>query len=167
MGIIHELGHNHQNDDWTFDGTREVTNNLIVLYVYDKVLGLEFDSGHEAIRDRGKRNRRIRDFFAKGSPFEEWKKDPFLALLMYIQLYEAFGPKVFAHVFAEYARLPAAERPKSDDEKRDQWLIRMSMATGKNLAPFFQAWGIPTSKSTRDWVASLPKWMPGALQKRG
>ena len=51
-GLFHELGHNHQSGDWTFDGTGEVTNNLIVLYVFDKVLGLRFDSGHETIRDR-------------------------------------------------------------------------------------------------------------------
>ena len=84
---------------------------------------------------------------AKGAhPFQEWKSDPFLALMMYIQLYEAFGSKPFETVFAEYARLPDAERPKSDDEKRDQWLVRLSKATGKNLGPFFQAWGVPTSE---------------------
>ena len=37
-GLYHELGHNHQNRDWTFDGTVEVTVNLFTLYVYDKVL---------------------------------------------------------------------------------------------------------------------------------
>ena len=37
--------------------------------------------------------------------------------MMYIQLYEAFGWKPFETVFAEYARLPAAERPRSDDDE--------------------------------------------------
>jgi hypothetical protein len=158
--LFHELGHNHQSGDWTFDGTGEVTNNVIVLYVFDKVLGLRFDSGHEAIRDRNQRNRRIRAFFAEGAPFQKWKGDAFLALMMYIQLYEAFGPKPFAEVFSEYAHLPDAERPKSDDEKRDQWLVRMSRATGKNLGPFFVAWGVPTGESTRASIAGLPLWMP-------
>lgn len=27
-GLFHELGHNHQADAWTFDGTVEVTCNL-------------------------------------------------------------------------------------------------------------------------------------------
>lgn len=159
-GIFHELGHNHQRGDWTFDGTGEVTNNLIVLYVFDKVLGLRFDSGHEAIRDRNARNRRIRAFWAKGSPFAEWKNDPFLALMMYIQLYEAFGAEPFAKVFADYAHLPDAQRPKSDDDKRDQWMVRMSKATGKNLGPFFVNWGVPTSQHARDSIACLPAWMP-------
>jgi Peptidase M60, enhancin and enhancin-like/N-terminal domain of M60-like peptidases len=159
-GLFHELGHNHQSDAWTFDGTGEVTNNLIVLYVFDKVLGLRFDSGHEAIRDRTERAKRIRAFMGKGAPFPEWKDDPFLALMMYIQLYEAFGSKPFETVFAEYARLPAAEKPKSDDEKRDQWLVRLSKAAGKNLGPFFQAWGVPTSERARASIENLPGWMP-------
>ena len=73
---------------------------VLVLYVFDKVLGLRFDSGHEAIRDRQERAKRIRAFLAKGAPFQEWKSDPFLALMMYIQLYEAFGSKPFETVFA-------------------------------------------------------------------
>jgi hypothetical protein len=165
-GLFHELGHNHQSGDWTFDGTGEVTNNLIVLYVFDKVLGLRFDSGHEAIRDRDERAKRIGAFIAKGAPFQEWKEDPFLALMMYIQLYEAFGPKPFAEVFAEYAHLPDAERPKSDDAKRDQWLVRLSKATGKNLGPFFQAWGVPTSERSRASIENLPGWMPAAIASR-
>jgi hypothetical protein len=163
-GYFHEFGHNHQSGDWTFDGTGEVTNNLIVLYIFDKVLGQRFDSGHENIRDRDQRNRRIREFMAKGAPFDEWKKDPFLALMMYIQLYEAFGPEPFKVVFAEYARLAEGERPKSDDEKRDQWLVRLSKATGKNLGPFFRAWGVPTSDGARVSVSKLPSWMPPGFQ---
>ena len=163
-GLFHELGHNHQSGDWTFDGTGEVTNNVIVLYVFDKVLGLRFDSGHEEIRDRNQRNRRIRAFLAEGAPFQRWKGDAFLALMMYIQLYEAFGSKPFAEVFAEYAHLPDAERPKSDDEKRDQWLVRMSKATGKNLGPFFVAWGVPTGERARASVAGLPLWMPRGFE---
>ena len=42
---------------------------MLVLYVFDKVLGLRFDSGHEAIRDRSQRDRRIQAYMAKGAPF--------------------------------------------------------------------------------------------------
>ena len=42
------------------------------------------------------------------------------------------------------------ERPKSDDEKRDQWLVRFSRQVGRNLGPFFEAWGVPdVSSGTR------------------
>lgn len=162
-GHSHEIGPNHQRGDGTFEGTGEVTNNLIALYVFDKVLGLRFDSGYENIRDRDERNRRIRKFMAKGAPFQEWTSDPFLALMMHIQVYEAFGPDPFEAVFAEYARLSDAERPHSDEEKRDQWLVRLSKATGKNLGPFFRAWGDATGERAKASIASLPPWMPNGL----
>ena len=39
-GFFHEMGHNHQQPDWTFDGTGEVTNNVFVLYILDTVCGI-------------------------------------------------------------------------------------------------------------------------------
>jgi hypothetical protein len=85
---------------------------------------------------------------------------PFWPLCMYIQLEQAFGWAAFQDVFEEYRKLPPAERPKNDDEKRDQWMERLSRRVGKNLGPFFQAWGVPTSDDARSRVAELPKWLP-------
>ena len=79
---------------------------------------------------------------------------------MYIQLIEEFGWEPFTKVFNEYSQLPAEQRPRSDDQKRDQWMVRMSRVTGKNLGPFFQAWGVPTSESARESITALPDWMP-------
>ena len=87
-------------------------------------------------------------------------EQPFLALLMYIQLKEAFGWDAFKEVFAEYRRLPKAQRPKTDADKRDQWMVRFSRAVGKNLGPFFQAWAVPTSAQARASIANLPTWLP-------
>ena len=143
-----------------------MTNNVLVLYVFDKVLGLPYDSGHEAIRDRAKRAKRIHDFIAKGAPFSEWKHDPFLALMMYIQLYEGFGWQPFEEVFAEYRKLPRNEHPRTDEAKRDQWLVRFSKAVGKNLGPFFETWGVPTSAAARGSVANLPGWMPAGISPK-
>jgi len=84
------------------------------------------------------------------------ENDLLLALLIYIQLYEAFGATPFEKVFTEYRHLPDAERPKSGDEKRDEWLVRLSKTVRKNLGPFFQAWGVPTSQRARA-RAALPR----------
>jgi len=86
---------------------------------------------------------------------------------MYVQLQEAFGWDAYKRVFAEYRDLPAAERPKTDDEKRDQWLVRFSRAVGKNLGPFFEAWRVPTSERARASIANLPAWMPEGFPPRG
>jgi hypothetical protein len=63
-------------------------------------------------------------------------------------------------VFAEYRRLSPGERPRTDDERRDQWLVRLSRTVGRNLGPFFEAWGVPTSEKARASIRNLPAWMP-------
>ena len=165
-GYLHELGHNLQSGEWTFDGTGEVTNNVLAMYAYPEVFKLPFDSGHPAIRDRAKRLERVRKHLAAGAPYAAWKSDPFLALSMYIELIDGFGWEPFRKVFADYRTLPAADRPKSDDQKRDQWLVRLSRATGRNLGPFFETWGVPTSADARNTVRELPAWMPAELTAR-
>lgn len=162
-GHFHELGHNHQHDDWTFEGTTEVTVNLFSMYVTEKVRGGAFDSGHPAIRDRGQRLDRVRRFLDAGAPFSQWQSDPFLALTMYIQVIEAFGWDAVKGTIAEYRNLPPSERPRTDAEKRDQWMVRLSRRVGRNLGPFFEKWGVPTSLRARDNVADLPDWMPAEM----
>lgn len=164
-GHFHEMGHNHQSGDWTFEGAGEVTVNLFSMYVYHKVLAQPFDQGHPAIRDRQKRLQRVKEYIARGARFEEWKSDPFLALTMYIQVIEEFGWEPVKQVIAEYRQLPTQERPRTDEQKRDQWMIRLSRAVGRNLAPFFDVWGVPISQEAREAVTHLPVWIPGELQK--
>ncbi|MGV3757237.1 MAG: M60 family metallopeptidase [Verrucomicrobiota bacterium] len=157
-GHYHELGHNHQAPEWTFDGTTEVTCNLFSLYTYEKILGLGLQ-GHNGISPDS-REKHLKKYFGTNAKFDDWKRDPFLALTMYYQLIEGFGWDAFKHTFTEYRNLPKEQRPKSDDEERDQWLIRFSRTTGKNLGPFFEAWKIPTSQAARDSVKTLPIWLP-------
>ena len=157
-GLFHEIGHNHQNYDWTFRGTGEVTVNLFSLYIMDKVCDVP-DKGHPSITDRA-RKRNTDRYFADGCDFEKWKRDPFLALCMYMQLQETFGWEPFTKVFKEYRTLTQEQRPQSDDEKRDQWMVRMARAVGRDLGPFFQAWGVPTTEKARASIAELPGWMP-------
>jgi len=158
-GFFHELGHNHQSPDWTFSGTGEVTVNLFTLYVCETVCGTPAHQTREQLTPRWMLEQ-TRKHLADGADFEKWKASPFLGLIMYVQLKDAFGWEAYKTVFAEYRNLPDDERPKNDDEKRDQWLVRFSRAVGKNLGPFFQAWGIPTSDQARDSISDLPIWMP-------
>lgn len=135
-----------------------MTVNLFTLYTYEHLVGIPVQAN-----ERGS-VAFVREQLAKMDwqqpSFERWKSDPFLALAMYAQLQHAFGWDAYRRVFAQYRDLPAAERPKSDDEKRDQWLVRFSRAVGRNLGPFFEAWGVPTSVEARASLADLPDWMP-------
>ncbi|MFN4242527.1 MAG: M60 family metallopeptidase [Tepidisphaerales bacterium] len=157
-GFYHELGHNHQRPEWTFDGTVEVTCNLFVHYVFEKVVGMSaLEAAERAI---GPSMRRLIDAHLAAPDFERWKAEPFLALAMYAQLHTHFGWGPFEAVFREYAALPPGERPRTDDEKRDQWLVRLSRAVGRDLGPFFERWGVPVSAEAKAQVAGMPVWQP-------
>jgi len=154
-GFFHELGHNHQNRDWTFSGTGEVTVNLFSLYIQETICGIKnCDDRRIGVEARKKR---LEQFL------KDRKKSPFTFLVMYVQMQEAFGWDAFKKVFAEYRALPANQRPKTDNEKRDQWLVRCSKTAGRNLGPFFEWWEVATSKAARDSIAHLPVWMPEGL----
>ena len=156
-GMFHEMGHNHQHADWTFGGTTEVTCNLFSLYLMETVCAKGI--GHEAMSPESiAKNRAL--YEKGGKSFGLWQSQPFTALIMYYELRNAFGWEAYQKVFAEYRDLADYERPKSDDDKRDQWLVRMSKTVGRNLGPFFESWGIPTSQKARDAVKDLPDWMP-------
>jgi hypothetical protein len=158
-GLFYEMGHNHQNADWTFDGTVEVTENLFPLYAFEKICHSDPLEAHSSLA-KGAWVRNMNRYFANGAQFEQWKQDPFVGLIMYIQLKNAFRWEPFIKTFKEYQQLSNSERPKSDDQKRDQWMVRFSQTIGKNLGPFFQAWGVPTSQTARDSIMTLPQWLP-------
>ena len=158
-GFYHEVGHNHQSPDWTFDGTVEVTVNLFTLYVYEFLCGI-VPTDHFPGSDKSYAEEMARHYNFDDPDFELWKRHPFLALIMYEQMQEAFGWEAYRSVFAAYRALPDEERPKNDGEKRDQWLVRFSRQVGRNLGPFFEAWGVPTSQTARDSIADLPPWLP-------
>ncbi len=158
-GLLHELGHNHQSDLWTFDGTGEVTVNLFTMHALEKVCNVPVGGGwwwKEDDRDRLIAKHLLKD---KAS-FAKWQSDPSTALIMYIQLQRAFGWETFTKVFAEYRALKNEERPKTQEQKRDQWMVRFSRAAGRNLGDFFQTWGVPTSDEARASIKDLPRWMP-------
>ena len=152
-GFWHEVGHNHQQPDWTFEGTGEVTNNLFALYVFEKEFGVT-ENQHPALREAASQAR-MKKYFDNGAKWEDWKSDPFLALSMYIQLQKKFGWEPFIKTFTAYRYLRASERPKTELEKHDQWMVRFSHAAETNLAPFFQKWGMPTTEAARKSIANL------------
>lgn len=157
-GLFHEMGHNHQSSDWTFEGMTEVTVNLFTLYVLDKVCGIGSDERRETTR--AERDRKTRAYLAQGADYQRLVADPFLALIHYQQIQEAFGWSAFIDVFAEYRRLSPAERPRTEQEKRDQWALRLSRRVGRNLGPFLTAWGVTVRPEALRPVADLPVWVP-------
>lgn len=155
-GFFHEYGHNHQHDLWALPGTGETTCNLWSVYLFEEWVGKPREEGHNAVRPLD-RKQRMNAYFESGRKFDgEWSM--WVALETYLQVQEAFGWEPFKKVFAEYNSLPESEWPKSQQEKNDQWVIRLSKACGKNLAPFWKAWNVPLSGSVETALKDLPVW---------
>lgn len=136
-GMFHEMGHNHQSPYWTFDFTEEVTVNFFSLYCMEKICGLKprdtakMGAGNKALRED------VARWKAGGRSFDEWKSNYWLALDFFVDLQQRFGWEAFEKLFAEYAALPEAERPKTDFEKRRQWCERLSRIVGQDLSADF------------------------------
>lgn len=153
-GFFHELGHNHQNGDWTFGGTGEVTVNFFTLYNLERVCGL---TPRQTRMGEAKLQAKVCKWAAEGKPHDAWCDDPFLALETFVRLQQTYGWSAFEKLFAEYRTLKKEERPKSDADKRDQWATRLSRITGQNIAAVFDAWNIPLSEAARQACAAYPK----------
>lgn len=143
-GHFHELGHNRQRRWWTFAGTGEVTCNLFSLHAGEVLCGIEpwenaWLQGQKAAAKK---------YLEVGADFEKWKSSPGIALVSYAQLQKEFGWMPITQVFSEYEAMDARERPTDNQAKMDEWVRRMSIATNRDLRPFYQSWGMPLS----DWL---------------
>jgi hypothetical protein len=161
FGFYHELGHNVQNDAWVFEGAAEAGVKLFPLYISEQLCGIRVAESPRGSKDF--RTQQIARYDFAHPDFVKWQHDDLLGAVLYVQLQQAFGWEAYKRVFATYLALPEGKQPKDDGERRDQWLVRFSRQVRRNLGPFFQAWGIPTSEAARASIADLPAWMPDEL----
>lgn len=161
-GFFHEIGHNMQNLDWVFGGTTEVSCNFFSIYMFDRLIGGR-DDAHTGISNTNT-HEMMKKYFAEGAEYEKWKKDPFLGLIMFRQLQEGFGWTSFKKFFHAYqamsAKDPNGSYANTDQKKRDLWVETFSNITGRNIAPFFEKWGIPISEEVKDQMKKYTEWMP-------
>lgn len=154
-GHYHEIGHNYQEDSWTFEGAVEVTCNLFTLYVLTTVCGCSFQEARDIFDPKNIKST-ILKYCKGGKDFNAWKSDPFLALLFYYQLQQEFGWGAFKKVFSSYRNLNAKETPTTDQDKLDLWLVMFSRTVKQNLNNFFVSWGMPVSQNTKVLINHLP-----------
>jgi hypothetical protein len=161
-GFYHEIGHNHQKPEFTFDGTGEVTNNVIGMYCYEEVLKKDKTIGHSGATPENQKQF-MKEIKQADDKFAAWKKSPFLALTTYIQLLDEFGWDAWRKYLHSFAGTELGPKPENDADARDQFLVRYSKITQKNLGPFFDFWGIPVSSGAKAEVSKLEVWMPKGM----
>ena len=146
-GPWHELGHMHQMDAYEFEGTTEVTVNIFSLTM-QTALKQKARTDTEWMREKTTRyfQNPDRNYHAEG--------DVFMKLGMFWQLRMAFGEDFYPQLHRHYRENP---RHFADNEAKVQHFMKTaSLISGKNLEPFFNAWGLPMTEETRTEIKKQP-----------
>ena len=158
-GFYHEMGHNFQQPEWTWEDFGEVTNNLFSLYGTEMLNGVTIGA-HPAMT-AAEIEKRVAIVKANPGAKAYYAQDPWFPLTMFSTLQKRFGWGAFTRLFTEFRDLPATQRPRTEAEKRDQFLVRFSRIIGHNLTGYLKAWGVETSAAAQQKVADLPAWTFG------
>lgn len=152
-GGFHELGHNHEGVDYILKPEyTEVMVNLFSLYVANQ-LGLKDPHDSDRVIDNNYR------------AIVAGKVDFWTSLAIFQKPLHAFGWGPMRQTIASYAVAGATIGADTPAQKQDQWVLRYSIATQHNLAPYFDQFGIKSSAATRHRLAALLPWMPDAPPK--
>eukprot|EP00964_Phaeocystis_antarctica_P074486 scaffold45807_cov56-Phaeocystis_antarctica.AAC.2 len=146
----------HFSDRVSFTtGTTETTCNLWSVKMYGS-LGISAAVGHSAL-SASNRATRLADYRANENKVmgNSGSWNVWVALETYMQLQEAFGWSFYATIFTQYRGI---SDPGTDAARINEWVRRSSYVAGKNLGPFYQAWGFPVTQFVIDEIASLPAW---------
>jgi hypothetical protein len=158
-GLFHEIGHNMQRSEWTFDGCGEVTVNLFSMHAMEKIVGLAITK-QEFVMDR---KREFSKYFSKIPSYDDWKANCCMALMTFAQLIRHFGWEPMYRFMSEYENDMKNSKeclPKSNQDKIDQWVTRYSNIIERNIKPQFQLWGLPVSDSVDDHVSQFEAFKP-------
>ncbi|MED0996420.1 putative mucin/carbohydrate-binding domain-containing protein [Bacillus mobilis] len=145
-GPWHEVGHQHQQNTWLWDGLGEVTVNIYSLAVqttFGHKTRLEQEGRYEAA------------FTYLGKPDAQEKMNVFEKLVMFWQLHLAYGDQFYPNLHQMYRLLHDTELPKSDEEKKQMFIYMTSKVAGQNLIPFFDKWGLFANDATREKIEKL------------
>ncbi len=159
-GPFHELGHNFQEDAWTFPGAwSEVTCNIHVVHACEVVLGLDKMACGNLADPASRAVARAR-YFASDVPYDasDWQVIE-SGLDMWLLLQEHGGGwDTLKQIFRRYRDLPASEVPRTPQAEVDTLVRFFSEALGRDLVPFFDHYKLPISEALRTELSMLPAW---------
>lgn len=164
-GYFHELGHNHQRMWWTFNGDMEVTENIFAKYCLEWMAGGARTAEGGWSLEPAAVALRAEESIDKGGSYTSKPERSAL----WFQLADEFGWAAYKKVFRDYLASAPGELPYSDQQKRDQWLIRFSKAAGCDLTPLLRdRWGLVFSPAAVATVKKLglPQWEPFKYRAR-
>ncbi|WP_167546928.1 M60 family metallopeptidase [Stieleria maiorica] len=171
-GWFHELGHEMQWPDsfrwknpYTFDGDSEVTVNIFANAALEKMAS-DFENaewGWSAIEESVMSEAVEQTHAGTPASFDE-KANPYP---FYYQLADGpWGWEGVASVLRTYVDdfvSDPRELPNSNQERKDEWLIRFSESVGYDLTSYMvDHWGLEVTPAAIEIVSdmNLPGWLP-------
>ena len=153
-GFFHELGHNHQRRDWTFEGQTEVTCNFFSLYVMEKLVGKPQGRGHPAME-------KIDELLAKRFAAEP-NKGPFEQLATFVILIRAHGWEPLRATLRSYATDPA-QKGATKEQLQSLFAERYGKAAKADVSAYFEKMGYhveATAKASLKGFAAFKPTLP-------
>lgn len=158
-GFFHELGHNHQGQAYTFSGEfTEVVVNLHTIYLMHTLCNLDPETG------RG--GKKAWDVAKSLQEAAAGKRGAFELLSLYVPLVETFGYDSLTKTFQTYWTKTGREGLSGTPEKMDAFVDRYSHTVKRDCSEYFAKFGIACTADTKKKLASLPRWMPAALEAK-
>ena len=150
-GFFHELGHNHQRRDWTFDGQTEVTCNFFSLYVMEKLVGKPQGRGHPAME-------KIDELLAKRFAAEP-NKGPFEQLATFVVLIRAHGWEPLRATLRSYATDPA-QKGATKEQLQSLFAERYGKAAKADVSAYFEKMGYHVEATAKASLKGFPAFKP-------
>ncbi len=150
-GFFHELGHNHQRRDWTFDGQTEVTCNFFSLYVMEKLVGKPQGRGHPAME-------KIDELLAKRFAAEP-NKGPFEQLATFVVLIRAHGWGPLRETLRSYASV-ATPKGATKEQLQSVFAERYGKAAKADVSDYFEKMGYHVEATAKASLKGLPAFKP-------
>lgn len=116
----------------------------------------------------------MQEYFAKGSNYENYQKDPFLALIPFMQVQKQFGWDPFKKAFKWYLEHPSHDfdninsedslYKKANQIKINRFVERLSIEVKRSLVSFFRIWGVPVDTFVDEKLKKYKLWIPEELK---
>jgi len=146
-GVLHEVGHNNQQSNWSFSNMGETTNNLFSYKVGDR-LGFRPGQNYKVALDFAAKEDPEKDFFTD----EGMAKDPISKCAFFLQIFDKYS---FDFMTVLYTKTRHALRTSNNDQDRIDFVYdALCDFTHTNMLPFFDAWGLHVSEQQQDIVAT-------------
>ncbi len=150
-GFFHELGHNHQRRDWTFEGQTEVTCNFFSLYVMEKLVGKPQGRGHPAME-------KIDELLAKRFAAEP-NKGPFEQLATFVVLIRAHDWEPLRQTLRSYASDPA-QKGATKEQLQSLFAERYGKAAKADVSEYFEKMGYHIEATAKASLKGFPAFKP-------